>query len=637
MQPFAPDIARETRTALGAIAAQGESERYWRINRYEGAFDGLDVDGRPSFWDTSVPLRERAPVVRAQLPRVAARRLTALLFSDRAFPKVRVRDAAFARVLTDEDRTKLSALVTEIIATAKIPAVMRATTMAGLRSGTVVAVTGIRAGRPVVDFLPAKCCTPTFDDEGRLTRVEYLQKVPAPGGRWMLHRRVIDATRDVSFKPVDVAELKEGTDLDALPVAGPPRALSFLPVVWIRNQPDPSTREVDGYPIHHGLLAEIDAADMECSQLHRTALYNGEPVMVRIGGKPDAPLGPEGRAAAPTAAEQQHGGAAWGTALPSFVRNALSAFRGSGNGAVKKSPNTVWNAPDGGDVKLVESTGAGQQILSNALATHTRVVTDAMGVVLAQPSDLGGNALSSKALSILFAPMLATADELRVTYGDALVEIVNQLLRWCYVTAQGIYLASLDPARVALASLSRDVDGGGFAWMGAPIELAWGEYFEPTWQDIRDAVAAAREATGGAAVLAPARALRFIAPVLGIEDTEEAVRDLDSSRVADVGAMRDTLASLGDDALDAAPQVEAVQDTALNGAQVDSMVTLAKEVAAGALPLDTAAAIMVRAFQMSPEAARALLAPAARMHAEKSSAVAPVPVTAPVEPPPAGE
>ena len=52
------------------------------------------------------------------------------------------------------------------------------------------------------------------------------------------------------------------------------------------------------------------------------------------------------------------------------------------------------------------------------------------------------------------------------------------------------------------------------------------------------------------------------------------------------------------------PTDASVQDTALNGAQVDAMVSLAEKVALGAIPLETAVRIAVRAFQLSePEGA----------------------------------
>jgi hypothetical protein len=51
----------------------------------------------------------------------------------------------------------------------------------------------------------------------------------------------------------------------------------------------------------------------------------------------------------------------------------------------------------------------------------------------------------------------------------------------------------------------------------------------------------------------------------------------------------------------------AVQDTALNGAQVQALVDLVKDVAAGLMPRDAAVAIAMRAFQVSAEEASDLL------------------------------
>lgn len=626
MQPFAPNTPADLRSALGAIKAQGESERYWRINHYEGAFDGLNVEGLPGFWDTSVPLRERAPSIRAQLPKIAARRLVAMLFSDRAFPSVTVDANAYGVRLDDAQAEALSALVSEVVRVAKIPSVMRAVTMAALRSGTAVAVTGIRRGRPVVDLLPAKCCTPTFDADGTLTRVEYLQKVPAGGDRWVMHRRVITAQTDTVFKPVDVAKLTEHTDLDALPVESV-RPLQFLPVVWIRNASDATCAEIDGYPIHHGLLAEINAADMECSQLQRTALYNGEPVMVKIGTGGDsgsAPMGPAGRmAAGAVGPEAEHGPAAWGAAVGGFFRGVFKG--GAGGSATKKAPNIVWNLPQGGDVKMLESTGAGAQILTTAFQTHSRIVTDAMGVILAQPGDLGGNAMSSKSLALMFAPMLATVDEMRVSYGEVLCEIVAQLLRWCHVTARGVYLSRLDAARPALASMNADVDGGASQWMGSALTLQWGEFFEPSWQDISAAVDAATKITGGARVASQRAALRLVSQVIGVDDVDAEVAEIERETGGAEASMRETLAAMSpkdDGPAPLAPEAK-VQDTVLNGAQAEALSNLSKDVTARLMAPESAVQIAVLAYRIEEARARRIIDPAAAFVAAPAPAPAP--------------
>lgn len=56
-----------------------------------------------------------------------------------------------------------------------------------------------------------------------------------------------------------------------------------------------------------------------------------------------------------------------------------------------------------------------------------------------------------------------------------------------------------------------------------------------------------------------------------------------------------------------APGEQAVQETALNGAQVSSLLEVVSLTAAGGMPRDTAVGVLVRAFNMSPEEASRLL------------------------------
>lgn len=69
-----------------------------------------------------------------------------------------------------------------------------------------------------------------------------------------------------------------------------------------------------------------------------------------------------------------------------------------------------------------------------------------------------------------------------------------------------------------------------------------------------------------------------------------------------------------------------VQASALNGAQVASMVAVLKDVAAKLLPAESAIAILIRAFQMTPQEASEMVNPAAEME------TALPPVTAVTEP-----
>ena len=94
LSPVPSDLAAFDRK----LKALGESERYWRIQRLRRLWHGYGYDGRPSFWDASVPLRERAPCVQSMVCRTAGRRLTQLVFGDRSYPKVQVQEIGRAHV-----------------------------------------------------------------------------------------------------------------------------------------------------------------------------------------------------------------------------------------------------------------------------------------------------------------------------------------------------------------------------------------------------------------------------------------------------------------------------------------------------------------------------------------------------------
>lgn len=516
--------------ALRAVAdgqKLGETERYWRMNAAEALYEGCAYEGAPSFWEASVPLRERAPAVQSMLVRTAGDRLIALVFGDRTFPTLKVEPVGWRVALSETDQAALSALVQELSGTAKLRPVMRAMLRSGLRAGTACAVTGFRDGLPSVDLLPAKWCTPTFARDGSVAsmRVEY--RTQGDDGKWYLHRRDVGPEKDTTFRPVCLDDLKR--DEQPRFVVESETPLPFVPVVWCRNLPDRTVREVDGYPLGHNLDGEVRALDMELSQLHRTALYNGEPQLVRIGVDGQNSMGPSGRVAAPEPPSA--------TGAFSWFANAWKRA-GSGGDATKKGPGTIWNLPQGSDAKMLESTGAGAEIIAKAIEGHRRVILDAMGVVLASPSDLGSGDLSARALSILMAPMLSRADELRVDYGDALVAIVGQLLRWCSLSDVGeAMLATVDAARPVLARLYAPAQGG-VRWIGPRLALGWGEFFEPSWTEIQSAVAAMQTARGGGPVVSARRAVEMLAPVLGVEDVDAEVAAVEADEAK--GAARAT-------------------------------------------------------------------------------------------------
>ena len=605
-----PTPGQYSREANAKVDAHASDARTRHIEAFELLWSGNAYDARPSFWDNRVPLRERKPAVQSGILRASGQRLAHMVFGDRAFPAVTVASQSFGVALDDADVDALSALITEVVTLAKLRTAMRGYLTEGLKTGTSVALCELRAGKPAVRILPAKWCTARFDEAGRVTHL-VMQYRYREGDKDRWYRREIGDGVDLVRVAVDVPDSGVEPEWSKVPVEGTPRPISFVPAVWTRYgcEAVEDGHSIDGHPLCEGVEDELLALDMELSQLYRNALYNGEPQMVRVGVSGGDPMsvgamgGASGRAAAEGA-----GSFSW---LNSIMPKGWT-FGGGPSTVARKGPGQVWDLPTGGDAKLLESSGSGAMIIKGAVEEYRRIVTDSMGVVIADPQTLGKGDLSARALTLMFGPMLDTASAIRVDYGEAFVLILDTMLRLMSEHATGVYVATLDAARGALAKMRRATEGGGVAWVATPLTLAWGEFFEPSWADISAAIDAATKATGGRAVLSQRAAMRLVAPVVGVDDLDAEVEEVERARGDDAETMRSTIAGLStdDEAAPAAPEVS-VQDSALNGAQVDALVSLAEKVTARSIPLETAVLIAVRAFQLTDVEARAMLAPAA--------------------------
>lgn len=636
------------------VAALGEDARYWAMTRLEALWNGVDIDPRPGFWDTSVPLRDRAPAVRAKLARTAGLRLAHMVAGERSFPAVQVGAQGYKVELSDSERDALQALADEIKTVAKLSPRLRALIVEGLKTGTAVSVQSLSRGVPRVQILPAKWCTASRDAAGAIVRLVVQYKTPGAGGKLMAYRREIGDGLDLAYEAIAAETLASPNFAwSQVPVAHR-RTIEFVAVVWTRNlcEAVEESHAVDGHALAEGLEDEIAAIDLELSQLLRNALYNGEPQMVRMGvdpEKPALPMGAPGREASAAPA-----GFSWANSiLPAFLR-------GGGKAATQKSPGKVWDLATGSDAKLLESTGAGAIIIGQALDRLVRVATDSMGVVMVDPATIGGGDLSARALAMLHGPQLDTADNLRVEYGDALCEILSQLLRLCAgaaAAADGVRLSTWEAARPALAKCwARDASAAP-EWNPPALTLAWGEYFEPSWGDIASAVEATTKAVDGR-VMSRRAAVGLLAPLVGTVDTADELDAIDGDEGASHDAVRATLTTLRDEPADDAPTVtdagaadvvvpvedapagivaETAKDpqAALDGAQVDSLRQIVLDVSTGVYPRETGAALLTTAFPLTPEQATRILANVfVRATAAPADGAVSAPVATPPEPAP---
>jgi hypothetical protein len=590
-------------TSREAVAL-GEDERYWTLNRLEALWNGQRhrLDPRPSFWDTSVPLRDRAPAVQASLARSAGMRLAHMVAGERSFPLVRVAASGYRVALDEAAHAALQSLASEIVTASRLPVRFRAYLIEGLKTGSAVCVQSLAYGKPCIQILPAKWCTPTRDASGCIVRLVIQYKHPDSQGVLCVYRREIGGGYDRAYQTVPAQRLVDaGFEWSSVPIASEV-PIAFVPVVWTRSMCEAVEEgsSIDGHALAEGLEDELDAIDMELSQLYRNALYNGDPQLVRTGvdaTMPAMPMGATGR--------ESHGGF-------SYLNSVLPNWLGGGppKSMLQKAPGKIWDLAVGSDAKMLESTGAGAGIITSALDRLMRVTTDALGVVMIDPAAMGSGDVSARALALLYGPQLDTADNLRVEYGGALAEIVDQLLRLCAgadAARDGVRLTSWDAARPALAQCWAADATGMRTWNAPPIALTWGEYFEPSWSEISAAVDAATKGVDGR-VLSRRRAVELLAPLTGAAVLADEMSAIDNDSADSNAAVSATLGALRDEpaAVDAAPQID-VASTALNGAQVSSLLETVTAVATGQLPRASGVALLQAAFRLPAAEAEAIM------------------------------
>jgi len=498
------------------LAATGDDARARRLTRNEAVWKGLryELEARPSFWSTDVPLAERAPCVVYPIARSAGQRVIALVFGEGRFP-------AFG-----------NDALAAIVAAARLRLRMREVMEQGLATGSACVLCAIRDGRLCVELIPAKWAMPTLDVHGRVQSLDIRYRYP-DGDGWYWYRRTITPEADTVYEPAPVTDkAPEWVVAQSVPQPG------FVPAVWVRNEPDPTQAGIDGCAFAEGLEDELEALDFALSMRHRTARYNGDPLTVRVQGESDADddvRGEMGREQDPRAGTFT----GWAAGVAGAIANAMRP-------ALKKAPGRIVTVSRGGDMKLVESSGSGAAMLANDADDLRRKILETLGVVMADPETVSANA-SAALQKALYAPMLARCDGYRETYGEVLREIVRVFVRLLVSPEVRGTLVHVDgwPAMLpALDALGAD----------AAIPLAWGEYFDPTPADVQAGVAAMSQATGGRAVISQRRAVEYLASLVGTKDVEAEFAEIVSDETAGTDATSRVLGALAPKSDEPAPE-----------------------------------------------------------------------------------
>lgn len=612
---FDPYAARGIQSALdpkvmARVERLGMSPRQQELNRLWAAYRGVQYEARkvdwdgtermksldmeaiatagfvpPGFYDANAsqfPLKFRRPSTPYHLRRVVVDRFTGLLFSNRRHPALRVEgDSA------SEDYVRTLAEVSRLW-----PGFIQARTYGGSMGTSVVGFQFVD-GKPIVEVDDPRWCYPTFEDRHELKLASLEKRYIFPmderdpeTGLWVQrpywYRRIIDAERDVLFKPVPVGEGEEPEwEVEREVVHG----FGFCPRVWIQNSPVQD--DIDGDPDCTGIDDLCDSIDALLSQANAGIIANCDPTL-RIVTDAD-----------------------------------LDSIRKGSKNAIK--------LPAGSSADYMEMTGTGPKAALELADRLRELALEVAQCVLDNPTAAMKTATE---VERSYASMLARADVFREQYGEhgvkplmeMMVKAVRSLTKPRMVGGSIVRQTVELPPRISaqedgtVERTARELGEGGV------LNLVWGPYFAPTLDDATKAVQASVAAKGGGLIDSDA-AVGFAAPYFNIEDSAGMARRVRAEAAAQQ-QQRDALSMGMMDGMSAQPTGEApaaygddetVSDASaettttaagvvLNGIQVRTLKEVMRDVASGELKLGSAVGLITTAFpHISPEQAKALL------------------------------
>ena len=429
-----------------------------RLDLFTRVLEGRLYDALPyAFHDERsaggeyVPLRQRRPSVRYPLARIVVDDSLSLVFGEGHFPTLECDDAATRTAVGDIARDcGLNGVMLE----------------AALRGsvGSVAILLRVLRGRVFCQVLQSLYLTPEWDTAApdTLARVTERRKV---SGTELQARgyEIADATQDWWFMRVWDDEW-EHWYVPTPASAGPPRAidaarsvrhgLGFVPMVWVRNLPGGD--EIDGASTFAAGIETGIEIDYQLSQAGRGLKYSSDPtLLIREPAAMDGEI-----------------------------------VRGAGNALV---------VTEKGDAKLLEIGGTA----AHAVLDYVRLLREfalegvhgnrASAERLAAPQ-------SGRALELMNLGLIWLADNLRVSYGGALLDLAGMMVAASRSFALRTKAGAVGPMEA-----------------GARLTLRWPNWYPADAAD-RKLDAETLSTLAGAGQISRETAVKFIANDYGIAD-----------------------------------------------------------------------------------------------------------------------
>ena len=433
-------------------------ERTRRLDLMTRVLDGRLYDVLPyEFHDERggggeyIPLRRRKPSVRYPLARIVVDDSLSLMFGEGHFPTLECPDARSRAVLADIARESG-------LNQAMLDAALRGSV------GSVAVLLRVLSGRVFFRVLASLHLTPRWNPQApdELASVSELYKVSGrllaeqgyeiddPSGVFWF-RRVWDDAAETWFVPTPVAE---GQPLVVDAARSVRHGLGFVPLVWIRNLPGGD--DIDGACTFRLAVETGIEIDYQLSQAGRGLKYSSDPTLLIR-----EPAGVDGE-----------------------------MVRGAGNALV---------VSEKGDAKLLEIGGTAAAAVIDYVRFLRELALEGVHGNRASADRLSATQ-SGRALELMNQGLIWLADNLRVSYGGALLQLAQMVVR-----ASDLY-----PLRVrgeAVAPLDAS----------ARLSLRWPRWYPPDAEDRqRDAITLKTLAEAGQ--ISRETAVKSIADVYDIED-----------------------------------------------------------------------------------------------------------------------
>jgi len=400
-----------------------------------------------------IPLRRRRPAIRYPLAKIVVDDSLSLVFGEGHFPTLECSDARNRAVLADIVRES---------------ALNQAMLEAALRGsvGSVAVLLRVLGGRVFFRVLPSLYLTPVWQPEApdQLARVTECYKVP---GRMLVDQgyeieepadefwfqRVWDDAAETWFVPTPVSDGLP-SEIDA--ARSVQHGLGFVPIVWIKNLPGGD--DIDGACTFRAAVETGIEIDYQLSQAGRGLKYSSDPTLL--------------------------------IREPAGVDNEM--VRGAGNALV---------VSEKGDAKLLEIGGTAASAVIDYVRFLRELALEGVHGNRASADRLNAPQ-SGRALELMNQGLIWLADNLRVSYGGALLQLAQMVVRVSALyplVVRGEVVAPLEAA--------------------AAISLRWPDWYPPDAPDRQsDATTLTALTQGG--LISRETAVKSIADVYGIDDVK---------------------------------------------------------------------------------------------------------------------